>query len=910
MILINSGTFRMGDLNDLGSYDEKPVHQVTISRPFYVSEREITINQYCEFNKEFKDEGAYHPYATGMSWYDAEAFCRWLSDKEGKTYRLPTEAEWEYVCRAGTETPYSSGAEPPDHETQNNWGVRNMHSGVLEWCYDWYGSYPHHKLTDPVGISWGFGKVLRGGLPDDKILSFEHPNAYYTRSANRASLGPNFKAFVQDSGQKKKKTEQDYDQFMPGLTGILYDDAIMKKPLSLWRAKNLNSNDLSWKKLNDWSVRWRGSIYAPATGNINFHAEADNGIKIKIGDQIVIDGWGLKKSRDGTIKMELGKKYPIEVSYFKDRGDSYMRVYWSWRGQSKIDIPADALEHNRKDHDLMENTFYAAVAAKVSAPSIGFRIVQSDQPATKPLPYEAPYVFQGIKEKSSNINLGPDLKEPYFRKRHLLPIPPENSEKDVINAAGLDQTFFRHIHDPGFAVCDNGDLLTVLFTSIYEDEPEVSLLAVRLRYGADQWDMPSPFIDQADVNDVAPMLWNDNGKLKFYFGNIHLDSAYPFQWTTSPDNGATWSDINYPNFKGTVGPHTAQPINSAFRDAQGNVYIACDGLGATSVLYTTPDEGKTWYDHKGRSGGRHTTFVQLKDGTIIGMGGKHSDIDGYMPKSISKDGGRTWKIEKTPFPSLGTNQRPTIVRLSSGRLFMAGDFQRIDGIQPAGIKQRGSYAALSSDEGKTWLIKKIPGGQVHESKDRQKTMKGETLGYAVAKQSQNGIIHLIATMTHPCLHFEFNEAWILKKNQIDKYSESELMASNVHQIKDVKKYEETFPNGQTKIVYHAGRGDDGRSLLHGAESWFYPNGSKHYAVTYHLGRKKGLETYWNLKGVKIWEWNHEENNKSRWTQWWPNGVKKAESHWIGKVCHGQAKTWDREGSLITDVIFKNGIIAK
>ena len=450
MIKIEPGSFQMGDLNDQGYYDEKPVHQVTISKLFYISESEITIEQYRQFKRDHKDEEAYSPYATGMSWYDAEAFCKWLSEKEGKTYRLPTEAEWEYVCRAGSEAPYASGEKSPEQEYANDWGIRNMHTGVLEWCYDWYGPYPYSDQKDPIGTSWGFGKVIRGGLPDDKILSFDHPNDYYTRSANRSSLGPNFRAFVQDKDQKPTKTDRAYDQFMPGLTGILYDDAILKKPLALWRAKNLNSKDLNWKKLKDWSVKWQGSIYAPATGEINFHAEADNGIRIKIAGQVVIDGWGLDQPRDGTFTMKVGEKYPIEVSYFKDLGDSYMRVYWSWEGQSKIDIPAGALEHNRQDHELMETNFYAAVAAKVRAPSIGFRIVQADLPETDPITYEAPEVFQGIKQKSPKVDKGPNLKKPYFRKRHLLPVPFENSEKDVIEAVGLHYTFYRHTHDPSF----------------------------------------------------------------------------------------------------------------------------------------------------------------------------------------------------------------------------------------------------------------------------------------------------------------------------------------------------------------------------------------------------------------------------------------------------------------------------
>ena len=154
MVRIEPGTFTMGDLNDQGYYDEKPVHQVTISKPFYISESEITIDQYTEFKKDHKDQEAYKPYVTGISWHEATAFCQWLSEKEGKNYRLPTEAEWEFVSRAGSEMPYSSGVKPPGHEMPNDWDVRNMHTGVLEWCYDWYGPY-RDLLGIWQGYSWG-----------------------------------------------------------------------------------------------------------------------------------------------------------------------------------------------------------------------------------------------------------------------------------------------------------------------------------------------------------------------------------------------------------------------------------------------------------------------------------------------------------------------------------------------------------------------------------------------------------------------------------------------------------------------------------------------------------------------------------------------------------------------------------
>ncbi|MHC4639698.1 MAG: SUMF1/EgtB/PvdO family nonheme iron enzyme, partial [Planctomycetota bacterium] len=151
------------------------------------------------------DEAVIH-----VNWYEAQAFCQWLSDKEGLPYRLPTEAEWEYACRAGTTTHYNVGDTVGKEfrknaamlgvakytplfvgkTTPNAWGLYDMHGNVEEWCYDWYGPYKSKSQKDPVGyiskdpvgyISGDF-KVLRGGSHGTHI--------YYLRSANRLGTVP------------------------------------------------------------------------------------------------------------------------------------------------------------------------------------------------------------------------------------------------------------------------------------------------------------------------------------------------------------------------------------------------------------------------------------------------------------------------------------------------------------------------------------------------------------------------------------------------------------------------------------------------------------------------------------------------------------------------------------------------
>jgi hypothetical protein len=417
--------------------------------------------------------------------------------------------------------------------------------------------------------------------------------------------------------------------------------------------------------------------------------------------------------------------------------------------------------------------------------------------------------------------------------------------------------------------------------------------------------MPEKLFDFAAVNDHCPLLWTEGDKMYFFWGNPVLDGGFPFQWRVSHDNGANWSEVKFPKFIGEIGAHSRQPINTVLRDKDGTIYLSSDGSGGRSVLWASYDGEKTWYDTVGRTGGRHTTFALFKDGkTILGMGGKSTDIDGFMPKSISRDGGKSWEVSKTPFAAQGANQRPSVLRLKSGRLFFAGDFQHIGGKSPEGIRFGGSYAALSDDDGKTWKIKPFPGVQRHESPRRHNG--NATIGYSAARQAPNGMIHLITTMNRPCLHFVFNEAWILGKTKVYEKSNAEKMSSKATEMGEVKKYTQNYDNGKLHVSWTGGVADDGRFLMHGDETWFYPNGNKQRQASYDKGRKTGKETFWDADGTVKWTWQHNDDGNSVWIQYWPNGNKRAMSNWRTFRCEGAATLWDIDGKEISKMEFKKG----
>ena len=235
-VRVPPGTFTMGSpMEEPGRERQETPHEVVISRGFLLGRHEVTVGQFTRFvrdtdrrtDAERDGKGAYGIDAAGkigdmepqftwrspgfvqaddhpvvdVSWDDAQAFCAWLGSSEGRRYRLPTEAEWEYACRAGTTTPYQHGDDPEGLADRGNiadatarrrfptwtigiraedghvctapvgsfrpnaFGLFDMHGNVWEWCADRYapGSFTAERRTDPTGPAAGNDRVQRGG---------------------------------------------------------------------------------------------------------------------------------------------------------------------------------------------------------------------------------------------------------------------------------------------------------------------------------------------------------------------------------------------------------------------------------------------------------------------------------------------------------------------------------------------------------------------------------------------------------------------------------------------------------------------------------------------------------------------------------------------------------------------------
>jgi len=211
MVWCPPGTFWMGSpVDEEGRFKDEALHEVTITSGFWIGRFPVTQRQWRDVMGQnrtwFKDSGPDAPDEL-VNWSDAQEFCVSLSRLDGHDYTLPTEAQWEYACRAGSKSTYFFGNDqerlkeyawysestddvnPIGQKKANGWGIHDMIGNVTQWCLDWYGEYPSGKVTDPTGPTTGSYRVLRGSC-----ASFSERHC---RSAYRTFNSPGSRYFAQ-----------------------------------------------------------------------------------------------------------------------------------------------------------------------------------------------------------------------------------------------------------------------------------------------------------------------------------------------------------------------------------------------------------------------------------------------------------------------------------------------------------------------------------------------------------------------------------------------------------------------------------------------------------------------------------------------------------------------------------------
>jgi formylglycine-generating enzyme required for sulfatase activity len=468
-----------------------------------------------------------------------------------------------------------------------------------------------------------------------------------------------------------------------------------------------------------------GDKIAPAQANLGVSPENQPQKTVAVG-RYPPNPWRLHDMHGNVAEWCHDWCGPYEIGEQSDpvgRVDGYARVVrgWSWLVPARRDAMRYTRSANRSGHLPEDANAYT-----------GFRVVLGEMPATKPLPVVQAAYQKDVKQTAAPLE-GPDATKPYF-------VDFVKAGKNPAMAKDAwGPIFINHNHFGACCVCPNGDVLAVWYTCVDERGRELAQAASRLRVGADTWEPASLFFGVPDVNCHAPVLLT-HGKGIYHFCTISLhgwDYASDIvRW--SDDNGVTWSK---PRIMLTRDDPDAlsQPC-SALVTKDGVIVLACDGdLHKDERFLVSRDNGETWKVARGdmrKSAGKeviHPAIAPLMDGTIVAF---LRDPD-PMPAEYTKDLGDTFEVKPTSFPGISGGMKPTALRLSGGALLLCS----IDAKNRI-LPERGTYAALSLDDGKTWPhVRRVEG----------------VGGYMAVAQAPNGVIYLFGTKMGCSA---FNEAWL------------------------------------------------------------------------------------------------------------------------------------------------------
>ncbi|MHC4638515.1 MAG: SUMF1/EgtB/PvdO family nonheme iron enzyme [Planctomycetota bacterium] len=510
---------------------------------------------------------------------------------------------------------------------------------------------------------------------------------------------------------------------------------------------------------------YAGDILPPGFRKANFGAySGTRGRSLKVG-QTPANAWGLYDMH-GNVEEWCQDWYgPYKACKQTDpvgyadgnirvtRGGSHGNQVYGLRSANRLGtVPEDK-------HDL-----------------IGFRLVIGELPTTKPLPVPPPALHQQnvVERCLKEISKGPDPDKPYFKGPRKYVKIPRHMEGPL---------YASHNHSPDIIACPNGDLLTLWFSCVSERDREMTVAASRLRYGQEQWDPASLFWDAPDRNEVGSGLRSDEKGNIYSAVSLSKGSGYGQSakvLRVSTDSGATWSR---PTLRGAERIRGGgYPGDVAFKLKDGTLVA-----NAFTRLKMSRDNGLSWYNPGGVIRGGHVCVTQLKDGRFFVLT-RGEEVEGMMATSISDDFGKSYTYSASPFPAIEGGQSSTLLRLREGPLFF-GSFADwgIEITDASGTKRevRGLFAAVSTDEGKTWPYMRLitddgPGRPVESTNGGLFTMSAgnsEYQGYTNGCQTADGLIHIISSRQH----FTFNLKWLMTPAPAPRYP-----------LVKVKRIKETF----------------------------------------------------------------------------------------------------------------------
>ncbi len=391
---------------------------------------------------------------------------------------------------------------------------------------------------------------------------------------------------------------------------------------------------------------------------------------------------------------------------------------------------------------------------------IGFRPVIAPYPDSTPLPVPSPARHQQNVRQDKPVP-GGNMETPVFEPpRCYVRIEPEQ----------YGPIYPHHNHDPALVCCPNGDLLAVWYSCMTEAESdrELYLAGARLRWGESDWDPASPFWGAPGRNNHAPALGVDRQGRVYHFCGLSAAASWSnlaIILRTSDDNGATWSEPRL-----IVPEHAPghMPSGSLLETRDGRLWLPIDTRGGTGLL-VSDNRGATWRDTGGTIAGIHACVAERSDGALLALA-RGSAIDGHMPLSLSFDGGASWEYHPSPFPPVQGGQRPALLRLPDGALFLTsfsnnGALAAMDG-QGREQAVSGLFGALSFDDGATWPVRRLlsDGGQgriMATTTNRppfvMDACHAEPVGYLAAAQTPDGRIHVISSRQH----YAFTREWLI-----------------------------------------------------------------------------------------------------------------------------------------------------